>query len=692
MRQMLRHQVLIVAAAGVVFFANLGATALWDLDEPLYASIARDMLAGGDWVVPRYNGEVFYDKPPLMFWLIMGGFQLFGPTEFAARFGSAVLAVGTALATYHLGRRLFRAEVGLWGGLVMTSTVVFTVSARAATADSALTFVTTAAMLLFVLGRGSIFRDETRQASSGAPLWTDCPIALTPVHGRSRAAVVGPAFTPGLRGRATLYGYLAALSAALTRLLPRPSRSPVNRADTGSGEVQFPRHACSTRRERRADYRCSERAVNGPGNSVRSSAAGPVVPSFWEKAVNGPKTLAPFVACVLMYALLGLAILAKGPVGLLLPVATMGLFLLIVARRQILRAAWAMRPLTGVAVVAAVALPWYVLVTMRTGGTWLEQFLSRYNLGPFLQPSLGHRGPLFYHFVVILIGLFPWSLLLGPTLVRTYRAIRDREPAREGYVLLACWVGVFFAFWSACSTKLPHYVLPAYPPLALLTGCFIHQWIVQPEKFSRWWLRNASVSLVLVGVGMLAVVPMVAAKYVPGEDLIGLVGLVPVAGGGLCLYYHDWRRSARVLTVFALTSVVFVAAVFALAAVRVDRHQHSKPLVAAIRQDCPATHQIAAYGLFQASMVYYAGGPVPCLQDASQLRRYLDESARPYILTTDGCQAEIEKELPGVLRVVARRPRFLARGEVVVLSPSQKDRQAVAKDDRAHYYGAERRD
>ena len=132
-----------------------------------------------------------------------------------------------------------------------------------------------------------------------------------------------------------------------------------------------------------------------------------------------------------------------------------------------------MRPLTAVAVVIAVALPWYVAVDRATHGQWLQQFFQHFNVQPFREPSYGHAGPFYYHFLVIFVGFFPWSMFLGRTLLDTYRGVRGREAARPGYVLLSCWVAVFFLFWSACSTKLPHYVLPAYPALAMLTAAFL---------------------------------------------------------------------------------------------------------------------------------------------------------------------------------------------------------------------------
>ncbi len=590
-------------AAGLICFVNLGVTGLWDLDEALFTSIAREMSVRGDWVVPTFNTGVFYDKPPLMFWLMMGSFKLLGTSEFSARLPAALLAIGTALATYHLARRLFSAEVGFWAALATASNVIFTVSARAATVDSALTFVTTLAMALFAKG-----------ARIGEP------------------AEARPA--------------------------------------DGSGRLAF-------------------------------------LPTSWS-----------------VYAwigvLLGLAVLAKGPVGFLLPAASLGLFLLVMngtsdtavgnalrgvpnARRsspssnatesvpyrlrrawfpvfhalrklrdvplRMVRVAWAMRPLTVLAFTALVALPWYVMIAVRTDGQWLVQFVTKYNLGPFLKPFLGHRGPFYYHFVVVLIGLFPWSVFLGPTIVNAYRAIRARGKDLPSYVFLVCWIGVFFGFWSTCSTKLPHYVLPAYPALAILTGCFLQAWIERAEAAAGHILPIATSIFLGVGVAMLAVVPLVTARYVPGEQVVALLGLVLVVGGGLSWYFLARGRRRSYVAVFATASVLFITMLFGWAAVHVDRHQHSRPLMEEVRRDSPAEPQLAGYRYCDASTVYYARGPVAECNDAATLRDFLAGSTHPYVVTTGDELPNLEAELPGQWRVVARRPRFLAKGEIVVLAP-----------------------
>ena len=694
MRELMRYQLWIVAAAGVIFFTNLGGAALWDMDEALYASAAREMFQRGDWVVPWFNGQMFPEKPPLMFWTMMAGFELFGVNELGARFFSAVLGVATALAAFHLGRILFSARVGLWAGLITASTIIFTVSARAATVDSALTLVTTAAFLLFVIAR--------RGGATGCGAGSTTAVPTT------------------------------------TSVKSQPDRDlwvPCLLSERSETASMFAAESCP-----RQAWAWHPRHYTGWGGSCTA-------------------TLASWLVLALMYACIGVAVLAKGPVGMVLPLAAMALYLLAAdGWRNLFRSAWWMRPFTAIAVVAAVALPWYVMVGMRTEGEWLRKFFVEFNLRPFQQPILGHGDAssyyldrtlailvslsyYFYHVPAILVGFFPWSVFLGPTLVDTIGRIRRREKgtgpicrngptnlrsvpgaahkldlspfprafSRDGCVLASCWFGVWFVFWSICKTKLPHYLLPAYPALALLTACFIERWQTEGEKgtgpicrngltnlrsvpgaayqldlspFPRWWLRNAWISMILAGVGIMIAIPIVAAIYLPGEAVLGLVGLIPLIGGGWCWWKtaHDRHQEAAIALV--ATAVVFLTAIFGWAALRVDRHQNAQPMIAAIRADSgdTASVPIATYRFFRESTVYYAGHPVTrCEDDAGanrsahqSLQEFLAKSPRSYVITTSEYQREIEKRFPGQLRVLFRQRRFLARDqdEMVVLVSS----------------------
>jgi 4-amino-4-deoxy-L-arabinose transferase-like glycosyltransferase len=585
------QQLIIVVAAAAMFFANLGATRLWDDDEAQYSSIAREMTARGDWIVPMFNGKLFPEKPPLMFWLMMGSFKALGMSEFAARLPAVLLAIGTALATYHLARRLFSADVGFWAGLVVASNIIFTVSARAATVDSALTFITTLAMLLFASG-----------ASIGEP------------------------------------------------------------RDNNAADIDY-------------------------------------VPKSW-------------LTYATIGGLLGLAILAKGPVGLLLPAASLGLFLLFVNKSaaeevktstnilsrtrhmlarlaatfspgRILRVTWSMRPLTVLCAAALVAVPWFVLVAVKTDGEWLAQFVTKFNLGPFVKPFLGHRGPFYYHFAVVLVGLFPWSIFLGPTIVHAWRAVRSRGRDVPSYLFVVCWIGVFFGFWSVSSTKLPHYVLPAYPGLAILTACFLHAWVRQSEAAPQYVMPIATGILVTVGVLMLAILPWVAARYVPGEQIISLVGLELLLGGAAALWFLIRDRRPAYLATIAASAVLFIVMLFAWAALRVDAHQHSQPLMASLHADSPAPPQIAGYRYCDKSTVYYAGCPVAAIDDSAALQSFIRQAPHPYVVTTTDGLNDLEAKMPGQWRMVARRPRFLFKGEIVVVAPRAVSNLLSRRDNRS---------
>ena len=330
-----------------------------------------------------------------------------------------------------------------------------------------------------------------------------------------------------------------------------------------------------------------------------------------------------------------------------------------------------MRPLTVLCAAALVAVPWFVLVAVKTDGEWLAQFVTKFNLGPFVKPFLGHRGPFYYHFAVVLVGLFPWSIFLGPTAAHAWRSVRAPGKEASSYLFIICWIGVFFGFWSVCSTKLPHYVLPAYPALAILTACFLDAWLKKSEAAARHVMPIATGIYFGVGVLMLAVLPWVAGRYVPGEQIIvqGSVGLGLVLGGGAAFWFLAQGRRPAYLATIAATSVMFIVTFFAWAALRIDGHQHSRPLLAAIYGDSPAQPQIAGYKYCDASTVYYAGCPVATLDDEVKLQDFVRHSPHPFVVTTGDGLRDLEAKMPGTWRIVARRPRFLSKGEIVVVAP-----------------------
>jgi len=157
----------------------------------------------------------------------------------------------------------------------------------------------------------------------------------------------------------------------------------------------------------------------------------------------------------------GLATLAKGPLGLLLP----GLVVAgqLVASRDWRRVREALSPAPLLAF-AVVALPWYLAILADQGRHFVDVFLLNHNVQRFTSTIHNHPGPFWYYLPVLLVGLFPWSGLAVPALLRD----GEREPRARRFVLL--WLLLPLVFFSLAASKLPGYILPCVPPLAILVG------------------------------------------------------------------------------------------------------------------------------------------------------------------------------------------------------------------------------
>jgi 4-amino-4-deoxy-L-arabinose transferase-like glycosyltransferase len=153
--------------------------------------------------------------------------------------------------------------------------------------------------------------------------------------------------------------------------------------------------------------------------------------------------------------LLGLAVLAKGlvPLALFLPAVW---FL-----RHRLRDLFVI-----FAAAAVVALPWYAAVTWNNGAAFLEEFFWKHHLQRYITGALLHERPFWFYFPVLMAGLFPWSPLV---LLLFSKPIYDDRRVQ----FLGAWFAWGFVFFSLSRNKLPGYLLPLLPPLAVLLGLAI---------------------------------------------------------------------------------------------------------------------------------------------------------------------------------------------------------------------------
>lgn len=150
-----RAWVVLFGAVCATYLYGLGAVPLLGPDEPRYAQAAREMFARGGWVTPTLGGQTWFEKPALLYWLMEVAYGLFGVSEFAARFGSALSGVLTVLLAGWAARRAeFESGEGLRGlgvtcAAVAASTLGLLVFARATSFDTLLTTTVTGALACF---------------------------------------------------------------------------------------------------------------------------------------------------------------------------------------------------------------------------------------------------------------------------------------------------------------------------------------------------------------------------------------------------------------------------------------------------------------------------------------------------------------------------------------------------------------
>ncbi|MET0280179.1 MAG: glycosyltransferase family 39 protein [Steroidobacteraceae bacterium] len=137
-----RDLALVLLPGLLLIGAGIGLRDPWPADEPVYALIAREMLATGQWLIPMVGGDFFQDKPPLLFWLQAACYWLTGSERVGFLLPSLLAGLGTLALVYDLGRRLWSREAGLHAAWLLLFTVQFTLQSRRGQLDALLMFFT----------------------------------------------------------------------------------------------------------------------------------------------------------------------------------------------------------------------------------------------------------------------------------------------------------------------------------------------------------------------------------------------------------------------------------------------------------------------------------------------------------------------------------------------------------------------
>jgi len=301
---------------------------------------------------------------------------------------------------------------------------------------------------------------------------------------------------------------------------------------------------------------------------------------------------------LLFWAALGIGILLKGPIAPALAFLTAAA--LAIADRD---ARWLtqLRPLWGVPLLLIVTLPWLIAVTAATEGAFLGESVGHDFLGKLVGGQEGHGAPPLYYLVLLAVTFWPGSLFLGPAIAWAWR---QRRASAERFLI--AWAVPFWLVLELVPTKLPHYLLPAYPALALLAGSALVA--VSEGRLKTWRGLNRAVAVLWAVAALLIAFVLMLGPLALHQGPI-TAGLV--AGAVVLLFGLRVLRQNR-FPGLAVRAIILALIVFGLAlefvAPRLDPLWLSREAAAMVARYKPSPGvPVAAVGYNEPSLIFMLG-------------------------------------------------------------------------------------
>ncbi|MBI3529477.1 MAG: glycosyltransferase family 39 protein [Betaproteobacteria bacterium] len=241
---------------------------------------------------------------------------------------------------------------------------------------------------------------------------------------------------------------------------------------------------------------------------------------------------------LLAWAAMGFGFLSKGLIGLALPAAAMVAYALVHRDIAFLKR---LEPVPGIAIMLAIAMPWIIAVSIANP-EFAHFFFIHEHFQRFLT-QIHHRTAPWWYFVPILIaGMLPWTTMLGQALIAAWKGDPGGQSFKPRRFLLL-YAAVIFLFFSASQSKLPSYILPIFPALALLVG----EWLAR--------IRGRSLTWLILPIAILALTGAIASPFVenyPSENVPAalyamfgrwiLAGTLTLLAASCLAMFFAWRE------------------------------------------------------------------------------------------------------------------------------------------------------
>jgi 4-amino-4-deoxy-L-arabinose transferase-like glycosyltransferase len=406
-----------------------------------------------------------------------------------------------------------------------------------------------------------------------------------------------------------------------------------------------------------------------------------------------------------MYVAMGFAGLAQGPIGVVMPVGIIGTYLLFFdgtieipagagpIRRlmlyfnpqRILRVIRTLRLVPGLPIAAAIALPWYIAVGIQTHGEWLVGFLGKHNIGRFTQSMEHHNGLPIYYIVAILAGFFPGSAFLPVGIWKLVASVRGNDDERPASAFLLCWICCYVGFFTLAATKLPNYVVPCYPALAVVVGSWFSA-AIDRATARDWRLRAGYWTVAVVGIAA-TITLVILSKMLLGTDAWpALPGVVAVTGGIVCIVVLRRGNVRGSIAVCVATGLVFTTTAMTFTAYRASQLEEGPKIGGQVYDLVKTSHEVprvATYGYFTPSLVYYLGHTVERLDKPEDIATFFAQGGDAIVAPRAAFEKQRE-QLPNDVTILAEHERFLRKNQRVVLigRPTQVAKRNVQAQSR----------
>jgi 4-amino-4-deoxy-L-arabinose transferase-like glycosyltransferase len=342
----------------------------------------------------------------------------------------------------------------------------------------------------------------------------------------------------------------------------------------------------------------------------------------------------------------GVGLLIKGPITPMVSVLTFAA--LAIADRDIKWGA-RLRPLTGILIAGAIALPWLIAIWVATDGAFFAEAVGGDMVGKIGSGQERHWGPPGYHLALLSVFFWPASFLVWPALRHTW-ATRASDVVR----FCIAWIVPTWIVFEITSTKLPHYVLPTYPALALLVAAFVFS--DRRNDFGVW--RKAGLAIwVLTALLVAAAAVFLPAYYGAGIHWLHLPLALVIAAAALRVGWSAWK-GVRLRTQLGaiVVGMVAMATAFQLTLPALTDLALSPRLAAAVERNIgtgdPAT---ASAGFSEPSLVFLLG---------TDTVLGAPETAADHLAATPGAVALVTGE---------HQDRFLARATALGLTMEARE-------------------